>query len=150
MKKLDQCFNRVKSLFLETVMLHNPYPNKRFNLQTDASQYAIGGQLYQLDEEQQIGVVAFTSRTLKGAELNYFTIEKELLSIIHCLKKFHIYIHKKPLTIIMDNKALTFIKRCHLNNSRIMRWIQEIQEYDFDIIHCKGLDNVVADILSRS
>ena len=55
----------------------------------------------------------------------------------------------KPLTIITDNKALSFIKKCHLNNSRITRWTLAIQEYDFDIMHCRGRDNIVADILSR-
>ena len=85
----------------------------------------------------------------KGAEKNYFTTEKELLSIVRCLEKFRIYILGQPLTIITDNKALTFMNKCHLNNSRITRWILSIQEYKFDIIHCKGTDNVVADILSR-
>ena len=59
------------------------------------------------------------------------------------------YILGQPLTIITDNKALTFMHKCHLNNSRITRWILAIQEYNFDIIHCKEKDNVVADILSR-
>ena len=36
-----------------------------------------------------------------------------------------------------------------MNNSRITRWILAVQEYKFDIIHCKGKDNIVADILSR-
>ena len=59
---------QVKRLFVDTVMLRHPDPNKRFYLQTDASKYAIGGQLYQIDEDEQIGVVAFTSRVLRGAE----------------------------------------------------------------------------------
>lgn len=149
-KEVDECFNEVKRLFINTVMLRHPDPHKRFYLQTDASKYALGGQLYQLDDQQQIGVVAFTSRLFRGAELNYFTTEKELLCIVHCLKKFRMYVLGKPLTIITDNKALTFIKKCHMNNSRITRWILGIQEYDFDVIHCKGTDNVVADILSRN
>ena len=86
---------------------------------------------------------------LRSAELNYFTTELELLSIVHCLQKFRTYVFGKPLTIIKDNKALIFIKKCHLNNSRITRWILAIQEYDFEIVHCKGRDNVVADVLSR-
>ena len=100
------------------------------------------------DYNNEIGVIAFTSRVLRGAELNYFTTELELLSVVHCLQKFRTYVFGKPLTIITDNKALIFIKKCHLNNSRITRWILAIQEYDFDIIHCKGRD-VVADVLSR-
>lgn len=147
--ELDQQFNTVKQLFINTVMLRHPDPNKRFYLQTDASKYALGGQLYQIDDDGEIGVVAFTSRVFRGAELNYFTTELELLSIVHCLSKFRQYVLGRPLTIVTDNKALIFIQRCHLNNSRMTRWILGIQEYDFNIIHCKGKENVVADVLSR-
>jgi mRNA-degrading endonuclease YafQ of YafQ-DinJ toxin-antitoxin module len=85
---------------------------------------------------------------LKGAELNYHTTEKELLSIIHSLQKFRIYLLGHKFTIITDNKALTFIHKCYRGNARITRWLLSIQEYDFDIIHCKGRENVVADTLS--
>ena len=130
-------------------MLSHPNHSKRFYLQTDASKYALGGQLYQIDDDNQIGVIAFTSRVFRGAELNYFTTELELLSVVHCLKKFRTCVLGRPLTIITDNKALTYIQKCQLTKSRIIRWILAIQEYDFDIIHCKGKDNIVADILSR-
>ena len=102
-----------------------------------------------MDDNGNIFVIAFTSKTFKGAEKNYFTTEKELLSIVRCLEKFRIYILGQPLTIITDNKALIFMNKCHLNNSRITRWILSIQEYNFDILHCKGKENIVADILSR-
>lgn len=143
----DQQFQLVKNLFIDTVVLKHPNVLKPYYLQTDASNYALGGQLYQYDDDGNIAVVAFTSRTLKGAELKYHTTEKELLSFIHCLRKFRICLLGHKFTIITDNKALTFLQKCHLTNARITRWIQE---YDFDIIHCKGKENIVADILSRN
>ena len=146
---LDRCFQEVKDLFIDTVILSFPKINKRYFLQCDASNFAYGGQLYQLADDGNICVIAYTSKTFKGAERNYFTTEKELLSIVRCLEKFRIYILGQPLTIITDNKALIFMSRCHLNNSRITRWILSIQKYNFDILHCKGKENIVADILSR-
>lgn len=59
------------------------------------------------------------------------------------------YILGRDLTVVTDNKALTFINKCQLGNSRVTRWILAIQEYGFNIVHCKGKENVVADILSR-
>lgn len=41
----ERCFNEEKQLFIDTVMLQHPQPNHRFYLQTNASKYAIGGQL---------------------------------------------------------------------------------------------------------
>lgn len=145
----DRQFQLVKELFIDTVMLKHPNIHKRYYLQTDASDYALGGQLFQYDEDNNIGVIAFTSRTFKGAEIHYTTTEKELLSIIHCLKKFRIYLLGNQFTIVTDNKALTFLQKCHLGNARTTRWIMSLQEYDFQIVHCKGSENVVADILSR-
>ena len=114
-------FQRVKELFINSVMLKFPIPGKRFYLQCDASNYAYGGQLYQIDDSGEISVIAYTSRTFKNAEKNYFATE--LLAIVQCLQKFRIYILGQPLTIITDNKALTFIQKCHLNITRITRWI---------------------------
>lgn len=142
-------FKLVKELFIETVVLKFPKLGQRFYLQCDASEFAYGGQLFQLDEHQEIAVIAFTSRTFHGAEKQYFSTEKELLAIVLCLKKFRMYVLGQPLTVITDNKALTFMQRCHLNNSRITRWILGIQEYNFEVLHCKGKENIVADILSR-
>lgn len=147
---LEEQFKKVKELFVNTVMLRHPNPNKQYYLQTDASNIALGGQLYQYDEDNQIAVVAFTSRTFKGAEVNYNTTEKELLGIVHCLKKFRVYLLGRRFTIVTDNKALTFLHSFRITSARMTRWILGIQEYDFDIIHCKGTENIVADTLSRN
>lgn len=60
------------------------------------------------------------------------------------------YLFGTNFTILTDNKALTFIQKCRLTSSRLTRWILAIQEYDFDIQHCKGKENIVADILSQN
>lgn len=78
-----------------------------------------------------------------GAELNYFMTEKELLSTVHCLKEFHMYCLKE------FHKALSFIKRCHINNSRITRWILVSPEYNFQMMYCKEMDNSVTNVLSQ-
>lgn len=149
-EELDQQFERVKRLFVDTVILKYPDSRKPYFLQTDASKYALGGQLYQMDDEDQIAVIAYTSRTFKGSELNYHAAEKELLSIVHCLVKFRTYLLGHKFTIITDNKALTFLNKCHLTSSRMTRWILAIQEFDFTVQHCSGKSNIVADLLSRN
>ena len=82
---MGEQFQRVKELFINTVMLKFPIPGKRFYLQCDARNYAYGGQLYQIDDNGEIAVNAYTSRTFKNAEKNYFTTELELLLIVQCL-----------------------------------------------------------------
>ena len=70
-------FQRVKELFINTVMLKFPIPGRRFYLQYDVSNYAYGGQLYQIDDDGEIAVIAYTNKTIKNAEKNYFTTERD-------------------------------------------------------------------------
>lgn len=109
----------------------------------------MAGQLFQYDNDNNIAVIAFTSRIFKGAEINYHTTEKKLLSIIYYLKKFRVYLMGNHYTIITDNKALMFLHKCDLSSARMACWILAIQEYDFSIQHCKGRDNIIVDVLSR-
>jgi hypothetical protein len=46
-------------------------PAKLFEVETDASDFAIKGQLGQRDEEGRLYLIAFFSKTLNGPELNY-------------------------------------------------------------------------------
>ena len=62
-----------------------PDPSKAFTVTTDASDFAVGAVLSQ-DQGQGDQPVAFESRKLSLAELNYPVHEKELLAIVHALR----------------------------------------------------------------
>ena len=91
----------------------------------------------------------FFSRTLKGAELAYYTTEKELLAVVWTLQKYCSYIMGGKIIIRIDHKTLTFFKKCKLSSGRLTRWTMAIQDYDIQIEYCPGKDNLVLDTLSR-
>ena len=146
---LEQAFNRIKLLFSSSVLINYPEINKPFYLQTDASDVALGAILFQVDEVGNPCPIIYASRTLKGAELAYYTTEKELLAIVWALQKFRSYIMGGKVIIRTDHKALTFLKTCKLLSGRLTRWTMAIQDYDISIEHCSGKNNLVADTLSR-
>lgn len=145
----EEAFQNVKALFIGTIHLAYPDYTKPFYVQCDASEYGLGSQLFQYDEDRNIRVITMASRLLKGSELNYTTSEKELLAIVWAVLKFRIFILGTQIFIITDHLALTFLMKCRLLSGRLTRWILILQEFDLQIQHCSGKENVVADILSR-
>ena len=131
------------------MLLNYPEIKKPFYLQTDASDVALSAVLFQLDEGGNPCPIIYASRTLKGAELAYHTMEKELLAIVWALHKFRSYKMGGKIIIRTDHKALTFLKTCKLLSGRLTRWTMAIQDYDISIEYCSGKNNLVADNLSR-
>jgi hypothetical protein len=110
------------------------YPNfeEPFIVTTDASGYAVGAILSQgkLGYDKPI---AYASRTLNEAELNYATIEKELLAIVWACKHFRPYLLGCKFKIITDHKGLTWIFKVKDPSSRLMRWKLILEEYEYEI-----------------
>lgn len=51
--------------------------------------------------------------------------------------------------MMTDNHVVMFLKTCRLINARLTRWILAIQDYNMEIIHCKGKDNTYTDALCQ-
>lgn len=146
----DEAFAKIKKSYLEVTFLSHPNLGETFYVQCDSSDFGLGGCLYQINSKtNEKLVVAYTSRTLKTSELNYTVSEKETLAIVHCFRQWRTLILGRALVVVTDHKSLTFLLSCNLRSSRLMRWVIFLQEFDFEIVHCRGTDNVVADVLSR-
>lgn len=143
----EEAFLKTKAMFKD-MYLHLPDFNGDLILQTDASDHTISAWLSQRTDNK-LGIIGCVSRSLKGAELKYTIIEKELLAIVFGLEKFRQYLLYRKFDVRTDNQALCFIKRTTYVSSRINRWIMKIQNFDFSITHCQGKENTVADILTR-
>lgn len=124
-----------------------PDPSKEIFLETDASDYGIGAYLYQMDEQGNKYPIAFISKNLAGAQLNWSVPEKEAYGIFYALQKLEYLLRDVHFILKTDHKNLTYIN--FGNSAKILRWKLMIQEYDFDIEHVAGEDNVVADAFSR-
>ena len=81
----DQAFVTLKQSFLTSPVLMLPDNTKQFVLECDASYFAIGAVLRQ-EKDGFLHPVAYFSRKLNPAEINYHVFDKELLAIVHSLK----------------------------------------------------------------
>jgi hypothetical protein len=105
------------------ILLAYPDFSKEFEIHTDdASDYQLGVTICQNGK-----IIAFFSRKLTGAQLNYTMTEKELLSIIECLKTFHNLLFGRRLIVWTDHKKLVRkpplrVAKLRMGRSRTHGW----------------------------
>lgn len=142
------CFEKCKKLLTNDPILQYPDFRKDFVLTTDASNVALGAVLSQgpIGSDKPI---CYASRTLNDSELNYSTIEKELLAIVWATKYFRLYLYGRKFKILTDHRPLQWAVNMKEPNSKLTRWRLKLSEYDFKIEHKPGKANTNADALSR-
>lgn len=146
-EECEKSFEILKQALASPPILQYPdfSENNEFVLQTDASGTAIGSVLCNKD----LRPVAYASRPLNKAELNYPVIQKELLAIVWSVKYFRPYLFGKSFTIMTDHKPLIYLFGMKDPSNRLVKFRIELEEYDYKIVYIKGKDNAVADALSR-
>ncbi|CAF4830994.1 unnamed protein product [Pieris macdunnoughi] len=141
-------FDDLKNKLISAPILIYPDFTNPFVLTCDASNYAISAILSQgeIGKDQPI---AFSSRTLNKAEVNYSTTEKECLAIVFGTKTFRPYLYGHKFTIVTDHRPLKWLFNCKDPGSRLVRWRLRLEEFDYKIEYKKGKINSNADALSR-
>jgi hypothetical protein len=119
-----------------------------FEIMCDASDYTVGAVLGQR-KKGRVRAVYYASKTLNGVQLNYATTEKELLAVVFAFEKFRSYIVNSKVIVYTDHAAIKYLLAKKEAKPRLIRWILLHQDFDVEIRDKKGMDNVVADHLSR-
>jgi hypothetical protein len=114
----------------------------------DASDYAVGAVLNQSKDKKQYAI-SYASKTLTGLQLNYATTEKELLAVVFAIEMFRPYLVGAKVIVYTDHAALKYLLMKKDAKPRLIRWILLLQEFDLETRGKKGVENSVADHLSR-
>ncbi|XP_059591933.1 uncharacterized protein LOC132253563 [Vitis vinifera] len=147
-KACQEAFKRLKSLLTSAPIVRSPNWSLPFELMCDASDYAVGAVLGQREDGKPY-VVYYASKTLNDAQKNYTTTEKKLLAVVFALDKFRNYLLGTSIVIFTDHSALKYLLNKKDVKARLIRWILLLQEFNIQIKDKQGVENVVADHLSR-
>jgi transposase InsO family protein len=140
-------FSVLKNAVWSCPRLYFWQPHLPVFLHTDACNTGIGAYLFQVDENDKELPIGFLSRALKGAELNWSTFEQEGFAIHQALKKFEYLLRDVKFTLRTDHRNLLYMNM--KASDKVLRWKLDIQQFDFDVEHIPGPDNIVADLYSR-
>ncbi|KAH9752509.1 Endonuclease [Citrus sinensis] len=143
-EECQRAFEELKKAISEEPALALPDHTKPFEVQTDASDFAVGGVLMQEGHP-----IAFESRKLNDTERRYTVQEKEMTAIIHCLRVWRHYLLGSHFTIMTDNVVTSYFQTQKKLSPKQVRWQDFLAEFDYQLEYKPGKANVVADALSR-
>ena len=149
----DDCqlaFDKVKLLLQKSPVLKSPDYEKPFKLIIDSSDIGTGSVLVQEASDGLDHPVSYFSKKFLKYQKNYSVVKKETLGLVLALEHFDVYLGSTPfkIKVYTDHNPLTFLKTMKNKNQRLVRWSLALQEYDLEIQHIPGSENVVADALS--
>ena len=156
----QQAFETLKERLCTAPVLAYPRDDCKYILDTDASNYALGAVLSQLqpdDENAEPNTapklverpIAYYSKQFNDAEKHYCARRRELLAIVRSVKHFDPYLRGTKFIIRTDHASLRYIKTMKELPSQFHRWVFIMEEYSYDIEVRKGILHANADAMSR-
>ena len=116
-------------------------------MDTDASEFAIGAELLQVQngEERCIGYCSFSL----DAEQRRYCTRKELLAVVRATRHFRHYLLGRPFIVRTDHSSLQWLLNFKTLNGQLARWLEELSQFFMTIKYRPGSKHQTADALSR-
>ncbi|KAL0886173.1 hypothetical protein Bca101_010156 [Brassica carinata] len=143
-----EAFKKIKGDLVSAPIVQPPDWDLPFEIMCDASDFAVGAVLGQ-KKDGKTHVIYYASQTLNDAQMRYATTEKEMLAIVFAFEKFRSYLVGSKVIVYTDHAALRHLLAKKDAKPRLLRWILLLQEIDLEIRDKPGIENGVADHLSR-
>ena len=154
----EQAFILCQQIIDSADVLRMPDHTKPFYIWCDASEKAYGAVIMQRDEESDLEdkmvPVEFMSKVWQPSQVNWGMTTKEMAAMKEAIKKWdhlllynHFHVHTDAKNIEWLWKRLESMNK--KGNPMHARWMYTLKPYSFDVKHIPGVENVVADWLSR-
>ena len=150
--RAEAAFHQVKEDLINATLLTHPAQNAETRLVTDASQIGMGASLEQRACDNYIWKpLVFFSRKFSSAQRTYSAYDRELTAVYEAVRHFKYFLEGQSFKIVTDHKPLihAFTRRSEKVSQRQQRQIAFISQFSTKIEYLPGIENEVADSLSR-
>ena len=149
-KEQQQAFDFIKERMLNPPILHLPKPGGRYILYCDSSRTHTGSSLWQIQEGKP-RLIGYASKSLPAPALNYSVTELEMTGMAVNIHLWRHLLHRVEFDCAVDHRAIPYIMKAKTlpATTRIMRLLEILSGYAFNLYFVKGKDMKICDFLSR-
>ena len=146
----EKAFREVKLRLTNPPVLHLPKAEGRFILYSDTSIEGTGSSLWQIQEGKP-RLIGYASKTLPEACSRYSVTELELTGLLVNMNLWKNLLKHKEFDAAVDHFAMAQILKAKTEpaTKRIMRLLDRLSAYSFNLYYVKGRDMILLDYLSR-
>ena len=143
MKECEDALNTLIEIVTSEPVLKCPDPEKAFELEVDASAFAIRAVLIQQDETGKRREVGYYSKALNATERNYDIWDREFMSVIFGLRNWRHLLVGNPHKVVVytDHANLQYYWHPQKINRRVARYISTLADYNLELRHLPGVKN---------
>ena len=146
----QKAFEQVKELLIKPPVLHLPRPGGRFILYCDTSKTHTGSSLWQMQDGKP-RLLGYASKSLPDACKNYSITELEMTGLAINIHLWKHLLLRVEFDCAVDHRALPYIMKSKNlpATGRIIRLLEHLAGYSFNLYYVKGKDMILCDYLSR-
>lgn len=126
-------FEQLKSIMVSPQVLPLLDFSNTFELECDALGYGIGAVLHQSGTP-----ITFTSQSLGPRNQALSTYKRELIAIVHAMKKWQNNLHGRHFIIKTDHNGLKYFLNQRANTPFQEKWVSKLLGYDYEIQYKQG------------
>ena len=147
-EEAQDAFEILRTRLTSTPILAFPCLPQPFTLYTDASQFAMGAVLAQVQDGMG-KAICYASKALPKSQTKYSASRRELLAIVTFTRHFRHYLLGRKFTIVTDHGALQWLHNFKDPDRMTTRWLERFASFDYTVRHRPGTSIGHADGLSR-
>ena len=145
----QSAFDQIKAILVSGQVMGHPRLDREFVLDVDASDFALGAELSQADENGDLRPIYYASKHLEKSERNYSATAREALAAVFGCEYFRQYLQGAKFKLRTDHNPLVWLRNMKEPKRPYSGWIVRLEQFNYQMEYRPGKEHTNADFNSR-